>query len=95
MALYRWATKLAWIWAKQYKTIQVTLTSSWWSSNTQTVLVSWVTANNTVIASPAPASIEDYVEAKIYCTAQWSDTLTFTCDSEPSNDIVVNIVILY
>lgn len=94
MALYRWAIKLAGLW-KTTATRTATLISSWWSSNTQTVSVSWVTADNTVIVSPAPANIEDYVEAKIYCTAQWSGTLTFTCDSEPSNDIVVNIAILY
>ena len=70
------------------------LTVNGWSSNAQTVTVSWVTASNYVIVSPAPASITDYTDAKIYCSAQWSNSLTFTCDSVPSSAITVNIMIL-
>ena len=118
MALYRWSTKLAWIWTGfnpenswttgqvltktasgyQYETkqstIEVTLASAWWSSNTQTVTATGVTATNTVIVSPAPASIEDYTDWKVYCSAQGTDSLTFTCDTTPSNNITVNVVIL-
>lgn len=93
MALYRWSTKLAWIW-KAATTRTATLTSAWWSSDTQTISVIWVTASNTVIVSPDPSSFEDYTEAQIYCSAQWASSLTFTCWEEPSSDITVNIVIL-
>lgn len=93
MAIYRWTTKVAWIWAKPYKVIQVTLTSAWRSSNTQTVTATWVTATNNVIVSPDPSSFEDYTWATIYCSAQSTDSLTFTCASEPSNDITVNVMI--
>ena len=78
---------------KTYTTIQVTLTSAWWSSNTQTVTATWVTATNTVIVSPDPSSFEDYTWATIYCSAQSTNSLTFTCDTEPSNDITVNVMI--
>lgn len=81
-------------WLTTHSTIQVTLSSSWWSNNTQTVTATWVTSNNTVIVSPAPTSITDYTWSKIYCSAQWTDSLTFACDSTPSNSITVNVVIL-
>lgn len=93
MALYRWSNKLAWIWTAT-KTITVTLTSAWWSSNEQTVTATGVTSSNTVIVSPAPANMEDYTDWKVLCTAQGTDSLTFTCDTEPSNDITVNVVII-
>jgi hypothetical protein len=34
------------------------------------------------------------VDWAVYCSAQWSNSLTFTCTSEPAVDILVNIVIL-
>lgn len=75
-------------------TITVTLTSAWWSSNSQTVSATGVTASNTVIVSPAPADIADYADCGVYCSAQGSGTLTFGCDTAPSGDIVVNVLIM-
>lgn len=77
-----------------YSTITVTLTTAWWSASTQSVTATWVTASNTVICSPAPSSISDYSDNWVYCSAQSTDSLTFTCDSTPSNDITVNVVIM-
>ena len=71
-----------------------TLAAADWSNNTQSVTVSGVTASNVVIISPAPASAADYAAAGIICTAQSTDSLTFTCTTTPSNDIVVNVVII-
>lgn len=76
-----------------YSVITVTLTSAGWSSNTQTVTATGVTASNHVVVSPAPASMEDYTDATIYCTGQWSNSLTFTCDSTPTSAITVNVMI--
>ena len=70
------------------------LTVAGWSSNTQTVTVTGVTATNTVFVSPAPASASDYASAGIICTAQGTDSLTFTCTTVPSNAITVNVVIM-
>lgn len=70
------------------------LTTAGWSSNAQTVSVSGVTASNTVIVAPAPSSLEDYTAAGIYCSAQASGTLTFTCKSVPSSALTVNILIV-
>lgn len=71
-----------------------TLAVADWSSNTQTVSVTGVTASNIVIVSPAPASATDYAAAGIVCTAQGAGTLTFTCTTVPSNAITVNVIIM-
>lgn len=73
-------------------TATLTLAAADWSTNTQTVTASNVTATNTVFASPAPASQSDYTTAGIICTAQAAGTLTFTCTTTPSADITVNVV---
>lgn len=71
-----------------------TLAAADWSSNTQTVTVTGVTASNIVFIAPAPASATDYAAAGIICTAQSTNSLTFTCTTTPSNDITVNVVIM-
>lgn len=72
----------------------VTIQSTDWSSNTATVTVQGVTSSNTVIVSPAPSDADAYADAGIICTAQGTNTLTFTCDSAPSGSITVNVVII-
>ena len=81
----------SWWWSS---TITVTLASANWSSKSITVSATGVTASNTVITSPSPSDYSDYTDAEIYCSAQGSGTLTFTCSTEPTNDIDVNVVIL-
>lgn len=71
-----------------------TLTVAGWSSNTQTVTVNGVTTTNNVLVAPAPASAADWTSAGVICTAQGTDSLTFTCTQIPSNDITVNVCIL-
>ena len=78
----------------QHSAITVTLAVASWSSKSITVSATGVTASNTVIVSPAPSDFADYTEAVIYCSAQASNSLTFTCYTEPANDIDVNVVIL-
>lgn len=75
-------------------TASITLNSADWSSHTQTKTVTGVTADNTVIVSPAAASASDYAAAEILCTAQAADSLSFSCTTDPTSDISVNIVIL-
>ena len=77
-----------------HSTTTVTLTAAGWSDNEQTVSATWVTASNTVIVSPAPDNIQDYADWGLYASAQWSGTLTFTAETEPENDIVVNVLIM-
>lgn len=71
-----------------------TLDSANWSDSSQTVTVSGVTADNIIFVSPAPASAADYASAGIICTAQATNSLTFTCESTPNTNISVNIVIM-
>lgn len=88
---YEWSAPTGWV---SMSTVTVTLLANWWSSNTQTVSATGVTASNNVIVSPDPSDISDYADWWIYCSAQWSGTLTFTCGTTPSNDIDVNVLIL-
>lgn len=76
------------------QTQTATLTTAGWSNNSQTVNVSGVTASNTVIVSAAPSSTPDYASAGVYCSAQGSGTLTFTCAATPPSALTVNVVIL-
>lgn len=77
-----------------FTSIQLTLTAAWWSNSEQTVTATWVTTSNNVIISPDPASISDYASSMIYGSAQWNNSLTFTCSSDPENDIIVNVLII-
>ena len=75
-------------------TITVTLTVEGWSNNAQTVTATGVTASNTVIVSPVPSAMSNYVGGGIVCTAQGANTLTFECDTTPTSAINVNVVII-
>ena len=75
-------------------TTTVTLLAANRSSKSITVSATGVTASNTVIVSPAPANINDYALNSIYCSAQGSGTLTFSCNTEPTVDIDVNVLIM-
>ena len=75
-------------------TITVTLASASWSNDEITVTATWVTATNSVIVSPVPSSISDYTSAGIYCSAQGTDSLTFSCSTTPYTDIDVNVMIV-
>lgn len=72
----------------------VTLAVADWSSSTQTVSVTGVTATSIVLVAPDSASQSDYTSAGILCTAQGAGTLTFTCSTTPTNAITVNVVAL-
>ena len=82
--------------AKQDKHNKVTTTllAASWSNKSQTINVTGVTADNTVLVSANPTSVEEYSASGIICTAQGAGTLTFTYEFAPTNDLVVNVVIL-
>ena len=83
--------------AVQSVILSVTITISvadWSATTTCTKSVSGVTASNNVVVTPAPASIADWQSAGVYCSAQGSGTLTFTCSSTPSASLTVNVLIL-
>lgn len=76
--------------------VTVTLTAAGWSSNTQTVTVSGVVASETaqlITPTPAIASQSAYYEAGIMCTGQAANSLTFTCQTVPTSNLTVYVVI--
>lgn len=75
-----------------YNSMTVSLVVANWSSKTQTVTATGVTSSSDVIVSPAPSDMDNYVAAGIKCTAQAANSLTFTCTTEPTSAIDVNVV---
>lgn len=86
----------AYVDSKAPSSVTVTLTTSGWSSNTQTVTVSGVVASETaqlITPTPAIASQSAYYEAGIMCTNQGTNSLTFTCQTVPTSNLTVYVVI--
>lgn len=86
----------AYVDSKAPTSIAITLTTSGWSSNTQTVTVSGVVASETaqlITPTPAIASQSAYYEAGIMCTGQAANRLTFTCQTVPTSNLTVYVVI--
>lgn len=73
--------------------ISVTLPAASWVNDEQTVTATGVTASNTVIVGAAPASASEYNTSGVICTAQGTDSLTFSCSATPSNDLTVTVLI--
>ena len=76
--------------------VSVTLTASGWNANTktQTVSVSGVTATGNLIITAAPDSYMAYAKAGVRCTAQGEGTLTFSCETVPTEDVAANALLL-
>lgn len=73
-------------------TVQLPATA--WVGNIQSVSVEGMTADNTVLVTPAPESYVVWGESVVYCSAQGEDTLTFTCDEVPMADLTANLLIM-
>lgn len=76
--------------------VAVTLSTSAWSSNAQTVTVTGILADETaqlIQPVPAIASQSAYYAAGIMCTGQAANSLTFTCQETPTADLTVYVVI--
>ena len=76
------------------KTTTTITAANWNATTTATISVSGVTASNTVIVSPAPESINDWINSKVYCSAQASGTLTFTCTTTPTTTLNIVLAIM-
>ena len=90
------AANKAYVDSKASTSVAITLTTSGWSSNTQTVTVSGVSASETaqlITPTPAIASQTAYYEAGIMCTGQAANSLTFTCQTVPTSNLTVYVVI--
>ena len=90
------AANKAYVDSKSPTSVAITLTTSGWSSNTQTVTVSGVVASEAaqlITPTPAIASQSAYYEAGIMCTGQAANRLTFTCQTVPTSNLTVYVVI--
>lgn len=77
------------------KAHKVTLSASGWAGNSQTVTVQGVVADETaqfIQPMPAIASQAAYMAAGIYCSGQAANSLTFTCQTAPTENITVYVV---
>ena len=76
--------------------VTATLSASGWdaAAKTQTVSVAGVTATANCIITAAPDSYMAYAEAGVRCTAQGAGTLTFACETVPTEDVAANVLIL-
>lgn len=72
----------------------VSLPAAGWADNAQTVAANGVTADNTVVVSPAPESYDAYAESMIRCADQDENSLTFACKDVPADDITVNVTVV-
>ena len=75
---------------------EITLLASGWVDGEQTVTVEGILADESkqiIEIIPAKASIASYLEAKIYCSAQGEDELTFTIggDTIPTSNLNVYV----
>ena len=78
------------------QSIAVTLPAASWDTETktQTVTATGVTETANCIVTAAPASYVAYGEAWVRCTAQGAGTLTFACETVPTEDLTANVLIL-
>ena len=78
------------------KSVTVTLPASGWSSNTQTVTVNGVLADESaqlIQPMPAVASQNAYITAGVICSGQAANQLSFTCSTTPTEDISLYVVL--
>ena len=81
---------------RKIKRVSVTLAAANWSNGAQTVTVTGVKADETaqlIQPVPASASRSAYEAAGIRATAQAANSLTFSCDTTPSGDLTVYVII--
>jgi len=74
--------------------VSVTIAVADWTNQSCTKSVSGVTASNNIIVAPDPASFLAYGEAQIRATAQGSGTVTFACETVPTEAVTVNVMIV-
>ena len=75
----------------------ITLESTGWDpagTGRISVAVDGVTAESTILVSPAPDSVVTYGKCGVYAAAQEEGRLTFACAMQPQESLTVNIVIL-
>ena len=72
----------------------LTLASTDWNANSQSISASGVTESNDIILCPISSSQEEYMDCDVTCVSQSTDLLTFECANVPKNDLFINVIIL-
>lgn len=74
------------------ESVSVTIEVSDWVTNTATIAVTGVTPTSNIIITPDPDDFIAYSNAQIRATAQGNGTVTFKCETTPSEAITVNVL---
>lgn len=82
--------------ATSFTTGTITIAVEDWNSSTTAIKtdISYVTASNTLVVAPAPNSYTTWGNSKVRASAQATGSITFTCDTTPTDTIFVNVVAL-
>lgn len=67
-------------------------TDSWSAQNEKQISVNGVRAASTLVVSPDPSSYTAWAAAKIRAISQSENTITFKCDSIPTESVTANIL---
>lgn len=76
------------------KEVSITLATSAWVDNQQTISVEGVSVLSTVICGGDDGSEPEYSTCEVYCSGQADGSLTFSCTYLPMEDVVANVLIL-
>lgn len=76
------------------ETVTVTLAAADWTNNQQTITTSDIGDNTTVFHTPQPNSHDAYIGAGIMLVSATSTSLTFTCATVPTVDIMIEVVLI-
>lgn len=63
-------------------------------ATSRSISCSGVTASNHIILSPAPASFAQWVDNRMRCSAQGSNSITIVADTAPTANVSINVLIL-
>lgn len=74
--------------------LTLTIPSTRWVNNSQTINVNGITEETLLESSYAPESRSNWIDADVYCSAQGNGTLTYTCETVPAVDLIANVIIL-
>lgn len=77
-----------------HKLYAITISTSDWDNNEATITAPGVTTSNVIFIAPAPNSAVTYIDSKIICSEQTTNSLTFSCKTIPSSDVVANVMIM-
>lgn len=78
----------------QHIVAERTLYAAQWVDGYQNVYITEVTPTNTVVAGSHPSNSGIYIRHNVLCVSQEDGVLTFSCDTTPTIDLRVNIMIL-